>query len=96
MSSIKFLAIKSTDEITSSHRRYSVRKGVLRNFPKFTGKHLCFISKETLTQVFSCEFYKISSNTLFTEHLRTTSPVVIEELTISSLSFMVINGLLEI
>ena len=27
--------------IRSSHRRYSVRKGVLRNFAKFTGKHLC-------------------------------------------------------
>ena len=25
----------------SSHQRYSVRKGVLRNFAKFTGKHLC-------------------------------------------------------
>ena len=25
----------------SSHRRSSVRKGVLRNFAKFTGKHLC-------------------------------------------------------
>ena len=25
----------------SSHRRWSVRKGVLRNFAKFTGKHLC-------------------------------------------------------
>ena len=25
----------------SSHRRYSVRKGVLRSFAKFTGKHLC-------------------------------------------------------
>ena len=24
-----------------SHRRYSVRKGVLRNFAKFTGKYLC-------------------------------------------------------
>ena len=24
----------------SSHRRYFVRKGVLRNFPKFTGKYL--------------------------------------------------------
>ena len=24
----------------SSHRRCSVRKGVLRNFTKFTGKHL--------------------------------------------------------
>ena len=25
----------------SSHRRCSVRKGVLRNFTKFTGKQLC-------------------------------------------------------
>ena len=51
----------------SSHRRSSPRKGVLRNFEKFTGKHLrqslffnkvadqaCnFIKKETLAQVFS-------------------------------------------
>ena len=27
--------------IRSSHQRCSVRKGVLRNFTKFTGKHLC-------------------------------------------------------
>ena len=27
--------------LRSSHRRCSVKKGVLRNFPKFTGKHLC-------------------------------------------------------
>ena len=25
----------------SSHERCSVRKGVLRNFAKFTGKHMC-------------------------------------------------------
>ena len=25
----------------SSHQRCSLRKGVLRNFAKFTGKHLC-------------------------------------------------------
>ena len=28
-----------------------------------------FIKKETLAQVFSCEFCKISKNTCFTEHL---------------------------
>ena len=28
-----------------------------------------FIKKETLTQVFSCEFFKISKNTFYTEHL---------------------------
>ena len=27
--------------IRSSHRRCSVRKGVLKNFAKLTGKHLC-------------------------------------------------------
>ena len=32
------------------HQRFSVRKGVLRNFAKFTGKHLCqnlFFNKVT-------------------------------------------------
>ena len=44
-------------------------KGVLRNFAKFTGKHLWqslfFIKKETLTQVFSFKFCGISKNTFF-------------------------------
>ena len=60
----------------SSHRRWSVRKGVLRNFAKFTGKYLCrsllfnnrpqctiLLRKETLAQVFSCEFCEISKHT---------------------------------
>ena len=69
------------------HLRCSVRKGVLRNFAKFTGKHLCqsfnkvaeacnFIKKETLAQVFSFEFCKISKNTFFTEHLWAVAPVL--------------------
>ena len=54
----------------SSHRRFSVKKDVLRNLAKFTAKHLCqslcqpqvcnFIKRETLAQVFSrefCEFF---------------------------------------
>ena len=60
-----------------SHRRCSVRKGVLRNF---TGKHLCqslFFNKvcrsnatgETLAQVFSCELCETSKSTFFTEHV---------------------------
>ena len=65
----------------------SIRKGVLRNFAKFTGKHLCqslffnkvaglacsFMKQETLTQVFSCDFCQISKNTFFTEHLWATA-----------------------
>ena len=60
----------------SSHQSCSIKIGVLKNFTKFTGKHLClrpeacnFIKKETLAQVFSCEFCKIFKNTFFTEHL---------------------------
>ena len=66
------------------------KKGVVRNFTKFIGKHLClslffnkvaglrpvtFIKKETLAQVFSYEFCEISNNTFFTEHLWTTASV---------------------
>ena len=60
----------------SSHQMCSVNKVVLRNFTKFTGKHLWqslfFNKKETLAQVFSCQFCEISKNTFFTEHLRVT------------------------
>ena len=60
----------------SSHQKCSINKSVLRNFTKFTGNHLCqslffnkvaracnFIKKETLAQVFSCEFCEILKNT---------------------------------
>ena len=33
--------IHPTKLTQNSHRRYSVKKGVLRNFAKFTGKQLC-------------------------------------------------------
>ena len=61
----------------------SAGEGVLRNFAKFLGKHLCqsfffekvagLRKKETLTRVFSCEFCEIFKNTFFTEHLWTTA-----------------------
>ena len=72
----------------SSHRRRSVKESVLRNFAKFTGKHLCqsiflnkiagliFLNKVAglrLVQVFSCEFYEISKNAFFIEHLWATA-----------------------
>ena len=58
----------------SSRPEVFCKKGVLRNFTKFTGKHLRqsqslffnkvdFIKKETLAEVFSCEFYEIFKNT---------------------------------
>ena len=43
------------------------KKGVLRNFAKFTGKHpglrpATLLKQEPLIQVFSCEFVEISKN----------------------------------
>ena len=72
MTKLKFIHRSSRPEVFCE-------KGVLRNFAKFTGKHLrqslflnkvaglrpevCnFVEKETLVQVFSCEFCKISEN----------------------------------
>ena len=74
----------NTPEVRSSHRSCSLRKGVLRNFVKFAGKHLrqglilikldCnFIKKETLAQLFSSDFCEISRNTFFTEYLWATA-----------------------
>ena len=65
-------------------QRSSVKKGVLRNFAEFTGKHLCqslFLNKvpglrpatllkKKLQHIF-CEFCEILKNTFFfTEHLQ--------------------------
>ena len=66
--------------LRSSRPNVFCKKGVFRQFAKFTGKHLCqslffnkvaglrpkacnFIKKESLAQVFSCEFCEISKNT---------------------------------
>ena len=53
------------------------KKGLLRNFAKFTVKYLCqslfvlkFSKKETLVKVFHSEFCKVSESAFFTEHLR--------------------------
>ena len=53
----------------SSHRRCSIKIGVLKNLAKFTGKHLCH----------SLFFNKVAGlrpkNTFFTEHLQATASV---------------------
>ena len=59
------------------------KKGILKNFTKFTGKHLCqslFLNKvaglrpvtlfkKTLAQVFSCEFCEIFKTPFLIEYL---------------------------
>ena len=68
----------------SSHQRCSVWKCVLRNFTKFTEKHLCqglfraAMKREPLAQVFSSEFHEIL-NTFF----HRTSLVAASELNVS-------------
>ena len=76
----------------SSQQRCSMKKGVLefsQNSQEKTctrviflnevgGLQACnFIKKETLAQVFSCEFCEIFKNTFFTEHLWTTASIII-------------------
>ena len=65
----------------SSRPEVFCKKGVLRNYAKFKGKHLwqslffnkvagevCdYIKKETLAQVFSCEYFQIFKNAFFYE-----------------------------
>ena len=71
-----FRHFRRNSTLRSSHQRCSIRKGLLRNFAKFTGTcaKVSFLiklqeKKETLARVFSCEFCEISKNTFFTEHL---------------------------
>ena len=60
-----------------------MKKGVLKNFAKIVGKHLCqslffkkvaglrpatLLKNETLAQVFSCEFCEISKSTSFLQN----------------------------
>ena len=82
---------RKTKEVSEAvHSEVFCEKGVFRSFAKFTGKHLCqslflinfqastcnFTKNETLTQVFSCEFCKISKN-MFSYR---TPPVAASEL----------------
>ena len=56
----------------SSLEEVLCKENLVKTFSKFTGKHLCqslfsikFIKKETLAQVFSCEFWEISKSNFF-------------------------------
>ena len=86
-------------KLRSSHQKFPVRKGVLRNFAKFKGKHLyqsfffnkvaglrpaTLFKKETLAQVFSCEFSEIFKNAFF----QRTPPVAASEIRKTTLSLL--------
>ena len=72
---------------THTERERERERDNLKNFAKFTGKHLCqrlsFLLKKTLPQVFSSGFYEIFKSTVltehvtfFTEHIRATASVL--------------------
>ena len=63
-------------DIQKQSLRWIRKKGVFKNFTKFTGKHLCkslffkvtdfnFIKKEILAQLLSCEFCEIFLKNFF-------------------------------
>ena len=63
--SLDYLLRTSTEnpaKFRSIHRRCPVRKGVLRNFAKFTGKHLCqslFLQERPWRRCFPVNFAKL-------------------------------------
>ena len=62
----------------NSQENTCVRDSFLNKVAGLRPKACNFIKKETLAQVFSCEFCKISKSNFFTEHLwATTSNVYI-------------------
>ena len=63
----------SVTDLEAVAQRCSVKKVFLKNFDKLTGKQLCesnFIKKETLVQVFSCEFIETFKIIFFLKNLR--------------------------
>ena len=53
---------------------------------KLQGTTVILLKKETLAQVFSCEFYKISKNNLFIEHFWVTASLVLKQINLCSVS----------
>ena len=67
-SQILFISLKFQKNTEAVAQACSVKK-MLKKIPKACS----FIKKEPLAQVFSCEFWEISKNTFFTEHVWTTA-----------------------
>ena len=75
--------IRNVWRARSNHQRCSMKKGVWKIFAN-SSENTCarasffnkVVNKETLTQVFSCEFCEIFKNTSFTEHLWVTASIL--------------------
>ena len=83
------LKVKQSFNISSHAELFC--QGVLKNFAKFTGKHLCqrlFFKQESLAQVLSSKFCEISKYIFFTEHLQTTASDFIYDTENQSVKFL--------
>ena len=79
--------LRDCQKLEAAAWKCSLKKVALKNFSKFRRKPLCLsfffdkvagwrlatLSNKAPAQVFPCEFFKISNNTYFEEHLRTTA-----------------------
>ena len=73
---VKTISPKLTESGTEAQLAERSEGKVPAPFLKLNRPQTCnFIRKETLAQVFSCEFYEISKNTFFTKHVRTTASI---------------------
>ena len=62
---------KGVTEFSQNSQEKTCTRVIFLN--EVAGLQACsFIKKESVAQVFSCEFCEIFKNTFFTEHLRTT------------------------
>ena len=59
----KFFKLYFSDLLRSSHRRCSIKKGILRNFAKFIGKHCVKVSYLIKLQPSACFIKKRGSGT---------------------------------
>ena len=75
---MKFFKVLTKENFTSAWKRQVLQQKQPSEvfYEKRCSLEACnFIKKESLPQVFTCEFYENSKNTFFTEHLRTTASV---------------------
>ena len=82
----------ATWKYRNSHQMCSMKKAILRNFAKFTRKHLSQSlvpwQKGTLAHGFSYEVCKISKNAFFTEHIWATASAHVMNLIL----FLILRG----
>ena len=79
-----------------------MKKGVLRNFTEFTGKHLCQglffnkvarLKKETLAQMFSVNFMKFLRTTFLQNTSGRLLLTIITHLVVTNLSVKLFKGI---